>query len=502
MSSEAVKKKSLNILPIEAPLRGESDFLQALNWSDDSNNKQPRALLGLARIVDGGLCHRCGSCVGICPTGVLGLDERSFPKISNLSACTDCNWCVKVCPGDEVDYEELYQQKFGEQPDWKNTHGKFQRALLAYSTDSDLREKSTSGGLVTGILLHLMKTGQIDGAVVIASDETTLWKGKPIIARTPEELLSATKSKYAISPTNSVFSEIAQVEGRYALVGLPCQLHGFEKAAQLDQRLKERVVLTVGLFCHAAIDHEAFEIIWESLGNKALGAKRFVSRIGKHPGAPHIELADGTLYPVYFGDKRGFRPSSMEMINVLYRLYTPDRCLTCFDALAEFADISVGDPWMAPPDQGIDFKDGYSFALVRTERGMQVLSQLESASTIGVKDLTQREALACNKHMASEKRWRAFRVIETHKRQGKSVPSYGPHGLQLPQHSGKTFFQTERNVLTHIFCFIPKYRASILRFFLGQGGYCLLWVNNKRRRFKVWTRDFISAVRRKLFGRK
>ena len=116
-----------------------------------------------------------------------------------------------------------------------------------------------------------------------------------------------------------------------------------------DQRIRERVVLTIGLFCHAAIEHEAFEIIWDSLGAKKDRAVKFVSRIGKHPGAPHIELDDGSMHPVYFGNKRGFRPSSMEMINILYRLYTPERCLTCFDGLAEFADIAVGDPWMAPP---------------------------------------------------------------------------------------------------------------------------------------------------------
>ena len=103
---------------------------------------------------------------------------------------------------------------------------------------------------------------------MIASDEEKLWKGKPVIARTREAILGAMKSKYAISPTNSVYSELIKVPGRYALVGLPCQIHGYVKAAELDERLKERVVLTIGLYCHAAIEHEAFEVIWEALGDK------------------------------------------------------------------------------------------------------------------------------------------------------------------------------------------------------------------------------------------
>ncbi|MCB0317926.1 MAG: Coenzyme F420 hydrogenase/dehydrogenase, beta subunit C-terminal domain [Bdellovibrionales bacterium] len=365
-----------------------------------------------------------------------------------------------------------------------------------------MQEKSTSGGLVTGLLLHLLETGVIDGAILIASDEKVLWKGKPVVARTKEEILATVKSKYAISPTNSVFSEIRQIPGKYALVGLPCQIHGFEKAAKLDERIRERVVLTIGLFCHAAIEHEAFEIIWESLGDKADDTQKFISRIGKHPGAPHIELKDGSFYPVYFGNKEGYRPSSMEMINILYRLYTPPRCLTCFDALSEFADISVGDPWMAPPEDDVDFYKGWSFGLIRSDRGMEAYNSLLSSGKIIAKDVTVKEALTCNSHMSSEKRWRAFRVIETQRRQGKSIPSYGDFPGEFPKHSGVQFVKTEGHMLTHLFCFLPNYRANLLRFFLGNGGYVLLWLNNKRRTTKFFLRDFFARWRRKFFGRR
>ncbi len=491
-------KASLRILPENLPLRSNSPFLDPM----ELNEKQPRALRGLARIVDGGLCHRCGSCVGICPTEVLSFDSEDYPKVNNLSACTDCDLCVKVCPGDEFDFLEHHKQVLKKEGDLSSTHGIYKEALIAYANDPELREKSTSGGLVTQILLSLLDAGEIDGAIVIASDENVLWKGKPIVARTREEILSAMKSKYAISPTNSAFSEIRKVEGKYAMVGLPCQIHGFIKAAELDKRIKERVVLTIGLFCHAAIEHDAFRIIWDKLGSKTKGANKFISRIGKHPGAPNLEYKDGTHYPVYFGDKKGFKPSSMEIINVLYRLYTPARCLTCFDGLAEFADIAVGDPWMSPPEDDVDFNDGWSFGLARTEKGLKVINNLKEKQEIQYKVLTDKEAQSCNKMMVSEKKWRAFRMIETHKRQGKSIPSYGKYGFKLPSHSGKQFIHTEQNMLSHIFVFLPKFRAPLLKFFLGNGGYSLLWLNNKRRRFRNWFRDTVSKFKRKTFGRK
>jgi coenzyme F420 hydrogenase subunit beta len=499
-ASDRKHRQSLRILPQESPLRSGGLFLKMSHWPPDAESEVPRALRGLARIVDGGLCHRCGSCVGICPTGVLARDEQEYPTVANLSSCTDCDLCVKVCPGDEFPYHDLHQKWMGEPGETKATHGTFLEGMVAYATDPVIREHSTSGGLVTALLLDLLERGEIDGAVVIISDENVLWKGKPIIARTKEELIASMKSKYAISPTNAAFSEIRNLPGRYALVGLPCQIHGFVKAAELDERIKERVVLTIGLFCHAAIEHEAYDVLWETLGEKGRKAKRFISRIGKHPGTPYVELPDKTLYPVYFGDRtKGYRPTSIEMINILYRLYTPERCLTCFDALAEFADIAVGDPWMAPPEDEVNFYEGWSFALIRTDRGKKVSDAVTERGKLKVVKVTRAEALACNSLMAGEKRWRAFRVIETHRRQGKPIPEYG---MKIPEHSPSHFLKTEIHMLTHLFCFLPKYRAHVLRFILSPLGYGLLWLNYQRRSFRFWRRDTSAWVRRRLFGRR
>jgi len=504
-SSIAKKKPSLAIINSDLPyipLREKGPMIDPLDWERDRESSTPRALRSLAKIIDGGLCHRCGSCVGICPTKVLGLDNEDYPAVHNLSACTDCDLCVKVCPGDEFDIHEAYQQKFNTECDVTATHGEFTEAFISFATDPDIRERSTSGGLITAILLNMMERGEIDGAVVIVSDKNEIWRGKPIVARSREEILDAMKSKYAISPTNSVFGEIREIPGRYALVGLPCQIHGFVKAAELDQRLRERVVLTIGLYCHAAIEHDALKLIWKSLGSKVEGAKRYISRVGKHPGTPHLEMSDGSLYPVYFGNKPGYRPSSMEVINIVYRLYTPARCLTCFDASAEFADIAVGDPWMAPPHEGVDFYKGWSFALVRSARGKQACDNALSDQRIVVESVTRKEALACNKMMSTEKRWRAFRVIETLRRQGRPVPAYGPHGFRFPRQSGKQFIKTEIHMFTHIFCHLPRLRHYVLNFTLGNGGYLLLWLNSKRRAFRFFIRDNSAKIRRSIFGRR
>lgn len=461
-------------------------------------SEPPRALRTLAKIIDGNLCHRCGSCVGICPTSVLSLDSEEYPQVTNLSACTDCDLCVKVCPGDEYDVASIAKQMFGFLPDVRDMHGHFTDAYLTYANDQNIRMRSTSGGLITGLLVSMLERGEIDGAVVIASHDTERWKGVPKIARTRDELIAATKSKYAIAPTNAVFQEIREVPGRYALVGLPCQIHGFHKAARLDRRIRERVVVTIGLFCHAAVEHEPMREIWAGIEEPKANITQFISRIGKHPGTPHVVLKDGSLQPVYFPKAKKYRPSSLEILNILYRLYTPPRCLTCYDSTAEFADIAVGDPWMSPPDDTINFTDGYSFALARTKRGETALRNAEQVKAITLIRLTPAHARSSNTMMGREKRLRAFRVIETARRLGRPIPNYG---FTSPQPTGWHSVLTEMNMFSHFFCFVSWGRRTILRLALSPLGYSLLWLNFQKRTLRNWLRDAKFAAKRRATGK-
>ena len=502
-------KRKLQIIDSSGPrsescnamsLRGDSPLLK-LQGAESSTALYPRALRGLAQIIENDLCHRCGSCVGICPTGVLSCDENEYPTITNLSSCTDCDLCVRVCPGDEFDYAGARNAMFGNgEVNEHDTHGVFEKAVLAHATDKELQNASTSGGLVTATILGMMEAGEVDGAVCLVSDDTTFWQGKVIIARTRDELFAALKSKYAITATNAIFSEIIATPGRYVFVGLPCQIHGFHKAALLNKVLAERVVLTIALFCHAAVDHQGFRVIWDTLPDEiAKRSVRYISRVGKHPGSPCVELDDGTHYPVYFGHKQGYRPTSIEMINMLYRLYTPKRCMTCFDALGEFADIAVGDPWMPPPEDDIRFKDGWSFGLYRTNRGLRTLSLLQEQGALQVREVTRKEGLACNRLMAEEKRLRARRMITRDLEKGAPVPEYHMF-FSAPRGIGAV--KAAANAFTHSLCFFPQLRDGVLSFLLSEWGYPLLYLNRQRRIAKFRFRDFKSKVTRNLFGRK
>jgi hypothetical protein len=170
--------------------------------------------------------------------------------------------------------------------------------------------------------------------------------------------------------------------------------------------------------------------------------------------------------------------------------------MTCFDGLSELADIAVGDPWMASPADHVNFHHGWSFVLIRSRRGEELFEKACLQKTIGVHWLERREALACNHRMATEKRRRAFCMLRWRAGHGLPVPDYGFKPDELPRLGSVAWVKTQLNLLTHLFCFFDSGRAGVFKFFLGGGGYVVLWLNNQRRSLRLWLRDTIANVTR------
>ena len=439
---------------------------------------QPAPLTVLQDVIAGNLCHRCGSCVGICPTSVLGFSEEFFPEVQNAAACTKCGRCEKVCPGKAFDAPQIAQDLFGKPFDPSDFLGHFESAQLSFAVDPVLRRESSSGGFITALLTHLLSTKQIDAALIVRQHAAVVWRAEAHLVNSVAELRTTGRSKYILAPTNQLWREIKRLPGKVAVVALPCEIHGFRKAAALDPLLREKVLLTIGLFCHATLEPEPYEEMWRKLGDRRNAVKKFYFRFGKHPGQPTLEFADGSRQPAFFPFAPRNGITIIELVNVLFRLYTPPRCLTCFDATAEFADLAVGDPWMEAPS-GIDFFQGYSCVLVRTRAGQERLQNAVQAGVLKTLSLTPTEARTCNSAMGNAKRWRAYHLIRSRSKRGQPVPDYG---FSPPVPVGRQRRTVLKDLFTHALCFIPLPKRLILRGLLTPAGYALFWLNHQRRR--------------------
>jgi coenzyme F420 hydrogenase subunit beta len=208
----------------------------------------------IAQVVKDGLCTGCGTCVALCPNEAIKLtiNEKKGIYVPELDEekCNNCGMCYNVCPGHSVDFKQFNLEIFRKEPE-NVLIGNYLNCYIGHSKDYDIRYNCASGGLITQLLIFAMEEKIIDGALVTRMKKDNPLEPEPFIARTREEIIEASKSTYCPVPANVALKEIlnSKQEERFAVVGLPCHIHGIRKAEQINKSLKEKIYLHIGIFC-------------------------------------------------------------------------------------------------------------------------------------------------------------------------------------------------------------------------------------------------------------
>lgn len=288
-----------------------------------------------------------------------------FLPVIDEDRCTMCGLCANCCPGYSLDFEGLNSVIFGRQP--KNVLiGNYLGCYVGHSKDKEIRFNSSSGGIVTQLLVFALEKGEIDGAVVTRMSGKNPLQPESFIARTKEEIFSASRSKYCPTSPNEALKCVLNEDGRFAVVGLPCQIHGVRKAEMNVAALREKIVLHVGLMCTHTVSFYGTELLLRKLGILPYKVAEIAYRGQGWPGNMVIKLIDGSKLIIPY--VRGFR-AYWPVFSCFY--FTPRRCLMCPDFTNELADVSVGDAWL--PEFKND-KIGTSIIIARTKRGEDLLN--------------------------------------------------------------------------------------------------------------------------------
>lgn len=337
----------------------------------------------IGSVVKDGLCTGCGTCVGICPNSAVEMviDHRKgiyLPRL-NEERCNNCGICYQVCPGHSVDFKQLNLEIFGKESE-DILIGNYLNCYVGHSTDYDIRYNSTSGGLVTQLLLFALEEGLIDGALVTRMKKNSPLEPEPFIARTREKIIEASKSKYCPVPANIALKEILESKDgeRFAIVGLPCHIHGIKKAEQINKKLRGKIVLHLGIFCSHAPNFWSTQLLLKRQkikGNEVIGLDY---RGEGWPGCMKVSRKSGELL-LLLPDYWSFVGSDF---------FTPARCLMCCDQTSELADISFGDAWLP---KLVSDKVGKSIIISRTTIGEQFLQKVRNKNLVELDHVTATE---------------------------------------------------------------------------------------------------------------
>ncbi len=325
--------------------------------------------------VSANLCTGCGTCAALCPYSAIEIIKNEYKGIYipmlDQQKCNQCGICYKVCPGMPVDYREHSINIFGKGP-YDKSIGNYLNCYIGYTTDYDIRYNSSSGGLVTAVLIYALEQGIIDGALVTRMKKDMPLEPEPFIARTRDEIIEASRSKYCPVHVNTVLREILNADGKYAVVGLPCHINGIRKAEKVNIKLKERIVLHLSIFCSGTPNSNATKFLLYRLNTHPNHIKKLNYRGNGWPGNLSLYLKDNSVkempYPEYW----------QGMISPFYTF----RCIACSDWFSELADLSFGDAWLQEIKR--DDKIGTSVVISRTKWSDDILQQMLDKGAIAL----------------------------------------------------------------------------------------------------------------------
>jgi len=339
-------------------------------------------------------------------------------------------------------------------------------------------EYRASGGLVTQVLLHMLRTKNISGALVTSRGEAG---GHPsaMLATTEDQVRRCADSRYSLFPWGLALRKLLKAEhGKYAIVGLPCQIHGLYKAMQVVPQLAEKITFVIGLFCAMNVMPEATHFLLCSHKINPHDVEEVEFRNGPWPGSIVAWLKNGSnvqLFPRELND-------SNQSITFLKWAYGQRRCLLCPDVPNVLADISVGDPWIRGGDGHFVFENGggWTVTICRTQTGLNILRDVEQAREIECRWNRPEVLLPSKIHVCPSKRRSVVARIEHLRRKGRPYPDYG---LTDPN-ATRTVLDRSEEALWE-FLHQPLIQRVFTRLMFSPLGFRLAALNAFRKRF-MW----------------
>jgi coenzyme F420 hydrogenase subunit beta len=396
--------------------------------------------------IETALCAECGACAAVCPTQAISIKEYEWGFNPELTGeCPDevCDVCSRVCPAAEVPSYEIEERFFGRRR--KDTFpesvvGVVRDVYSGYAVNPEIHSKAYAGGVLTAVLVSALESGKIDAAVVAGFDPERPWRVVHKIAKTPQEIIESTGSKYQPHPhILGVKQAVDEGFRKIAITAVPCHVEAVRKIQLCDdlRHIADNIILVVGLACATHWTVNATEYLITKIAKIPLGnVAKVTYRARPFPGVFQVATKDGKIFEQDF---------VMQLINQMYR-FTPEHCRLCPEKTAMFPDIMLGDVWGHPiysPDKlaipgattqpfvtdgryreaAIQAAKGMSAIVTKSEIGEKIFQGAVEAGYVKVFPESREECFPANQTL---QRWEStLPILEAREHRGMAYRRYG-----------------------------------------------------------------------------
>ena len=353
----------------------------------------------LERALKGDLCTGCGLCVGISKGAArMEIDTGGFarPVIDTAMGGEEERLIAASCPAVTL---ASWAEVGNTHPYW----GPYQEVLTGHATDEALRRGASSGAAISGLLIHALESGQVEGVVQTAADPADPRRTITQISRTAAEITACFGSRYGPSSPLADIGRLLAGRGSFAFVGKPCDASALRALGLVDPRVGERFPLILSFFCAGVPSIKGTDQILSDLGIARDDLADFRYRGDGWPGYATATRHDGSIERMSYEESWGNRLSK----------HVQFRCKICPDAVGGSADVACADAWYGGESGYPQFEemDGRSLIMVRSEAGAALLASAIKAGDVAAEPLPLGEIDLMQPSQARRKRLIASRLL-------------------------------------------------------------------------------------------
>ena len=352
----------------------------------------PLASPALVRVERGQTCSGCGLCAAIAPTAVrMALQPPGYLRPEQSAPLSDSQEAgiAAACPGLTVD---IQTQAPVDDLLWGPSHF----TGTGFVTDPALRQQASSGGVISGLLVHALTTGLVDFVVQTGADPIIPTGNRTVVSNTAADVFGAAGSRYAASSPLAGLETWLSAPGRFAFVGKPCDVAALRARARQDPRIDAKVPLMLAFFCAGIPSARANGRLLDAMDAKRDDVTGFRYRGDGWPGYATATMADGSMRRMSYDASWGQILSKEVQF----------RCKICADAVGSAADVACADAWYGDEKGYPSFQetDGRSLIMARTSAGLALLDSALAAGAIETTPLDMTEIIRMQPHQARRKR--------------------------------------------------------------------------------------------------
>ena len=369
-------------------------------------------------VVRAGICVSCGACVTLDASGQSRMQASARGPVPVYPAAADlAPLAWSACPGKGIDYPELYRRHYGALPDsW--LVGPLQKVRTGHAADPGVRAKGASGGVTSAILIHLLETGLIDGAIVAKQGVPAPLEASPVIATNADEVLAAAQSVYVPVAMLEVLGRLEPGK-RYAITLVPEQAAALRWLQSEGDPRALQVKYVLGPYTGTALYPAAIQTFLRSQGvprDDAVASLEW--RAGEWPGYLEVRTQAGRVLR-----------SKKIYYNFLIPFFVTQASLQSMDFANEFCDLSVGDAW-SPKFEAEG--GGHSVVVTRSAEMEAVVAGMVASGTLALDEVDPLTATEMHGHMIDFKKRGGFIRNQWRRGLGLQAPDYGFRPDHIP----------------------------------------------------------------------